>query len=43
MMVESKEGPRQQSRKWPLRVVRFHSDAVDTGWKILPASDWNGD
>ena len=27
----------------PLRVVRFKSQKLDTGWKILPASDWNAD
>lgn len=41
--VETKEGPRQEPRVWPLRVVRFRSGKVDTGWKILPASDWNAE
>jgi hypothetical protein len=41
--VLSKEGPRQVPRKWPLRVVRFQAGPVDTGWKVLPASDWNGE
>ena len=41
--IETKEGPRQERRLWPLRVLRFKSAKVDTGWKILPASDWNGE
>jgi hypothetical protein len=41
--VLSKEGPRQSPRKWPLRVVRFQAGGVDTGWKVLPASDWKGE
>ncbi len=41
--VETREGPRQQPRVWPLRVVRLKTDQVDTGYKILPASDWNGE
>ena len=44
MTIESLEGPRKEVRRWPLRVVRFTtSRGLDTGWKILPASDWNGD
>ena len=44
MTVESLEGPRKEVRRWPLRVLRFTtSRGLDTGWKILPASDWNGD
>jgi len=44
MTVESLEGPRKEVRRWPLRVLRFTtSKGLDTGWKILPASDWNGD
>src|SRR5262249_31921171 len=39
--VESLEGPNKVPRQWPLRVVRFKSAAVDTGWRILPASDWS--
>lgn len=30
-----------ESREWPLRVVRLKTPAHDTGWKILPASDWD--
>lgn len=41
--ILSKEGPAKQPREWPLRVVRFKSAKVDTGWKILPASDWNAE
>lgn len=39
--VESKEGPRQSIRRWPLRVLRFRAGQVDTGWRVLPASDWS--
>lgn len=42
-VVVSKEGPAKQSREWPLRVVRFKAGKIDTGWKILPASDWNAE
>ncbi len=41
--VLSKEGPAKVPREWPLRVVRFRAGKVDTGWKILPASDWNAE
>jgi len=30
-------------RTWPLRVLRIKTAAHDTGWKILPASDWDPD
>ena len=44
MTIESLEGPRKEARRWPLRVLRFTtSRGLDTGWKVLPASDWNGD
>jgi hypothetical protein len=44
LTIESLEGPRKEVRRWPLRVLRFTtSRGLDTGWKILPASDWNGD
>jgi hypothetical protein len=39
--IESLEGPNKVPRQWPLRVVRFRSAEVDTGWRILPASDWS--
>jgi hypothetical protein len=42
-MIESKEGPRQTPRQWPLRVLRFKTGKIDTGWKVLPASDWNAE
>ena len=32
---------RGKTRTWPLRVLRSKTDAYDSGWKILPASDWN--
>jgi hypothetical protein len=41
--VETREGPRQVAREWPLRVLRFRTDTLDTGWRILPASDWSPD
>jgi hypothetical protein len=41
--VQSKEGPRASPRVWPLRVVRFKAGKIDTGWKVLPASDWNAE
>lgn len=41
--VLSKEGPAKTAREWPLRVVRFKAGKVDTGWKVLPASDWNAE
>jgi hypothetical protein len=40
--VETTEGPRKETRQWPLRIVRFTtSGGLDTGWKVLPASDWS--
>jgi hypothetical protein len=42
-VILSKEGPAKQSREWPMRVLRFKAGKVDTGWKVLPASDWNID
>lgn len=41
--VKSTEGASKQERTWPLRVVRFQGGSVDTGWKVLPAADWNAD
>jgi hypothetical protein len=41
--VVSKEGPRQSPREWPLRVLRFSGGGVDTGWKVMPAADWNAE
>ncbi|MFZ9886569.1 MAG: hypothetical protein ACO3JL_03610 [Myxococcota bacterium] len=37
------EGSASSKRAWPLRVLRITSGAYDSGWKILPASDWNPD
>lgn len=37
------EGPAKSKREWPLRVLRFRSERIDTGWKVLPASDWNAE
>jgi hypothetical protein len=42
-LVVTKEGPRQTPREWPLRVLRFKTAKIDTGFKILPASDWNAE
>jgi hypothetical protein len=41
--VLSNEGAAKTPREWPLRVLRFKSSKVDTGWKVLPASDWNAE
>ena len=41
--IETREDPRQVPRQWPLRVLRFRAGRLDTGWKILPASDWNAE
>jgi hypothetical protein len=27
--------------RWPLRIVRFKIAGGDTGWKVLPASEWD--
>ncbi|MGQ0505107.1 MAG: hypothetical protein ACT4TC_07270 [Myxococcaceae bacterium] len=42
-LVQSFEGPRKVPRKWGLKVVRFETDTLDTGWKVLPASDWSAE
>ena len=39
--VVSREGPNKTPREWPLRVLRFRTGKIDTGWKVLPASDWS--
>jgi hypothetical protein len=31
----------KQTRLWPLRVLRIKSAKYDSGWKVLPASDWD--
>lgn len=33
----------KKPRKWPLRVVRFRANYLDTGLKILPAASWNAE
>jgi len=41
-VVESIEGPLKTKKTWKLRVLRLQVDGgFDTGWKILPAADWN--
>ncbi len=40
-IIESSETANPAPRKWPLRVVRFRTDKIDTGWRILSASDWS--
>ncbi len=42
-MIQSVEGAAKTPREWPIRVLRFKSNKLDTGWKILPASDWNAE
>ncbi len=37
--IEEKDGG--SARIWPLRVLRVTSKTYDSGWKILPASDWD--
>jgi hypothetical protein len=39
-VIEEKEAGKP-SREWPLRVLRIKTKAYDSGWKILPASDWD--
>lgn len=41
--VETLEGPRKVALKWPLKVLRFKTAQLDTGWKVLPAADWNAE
>jgi hypothetical protein len=41
--VETVEGSMKKAKVWPLRVVRMRTDTMDTGWKVLPASDWNAE
>ena len=33
----------RKPRRWPLRVVRFRANALDTGLKVLPAASWNAE
>ena len=37
--IEEKDGG--SARMWPLRVLRVTTKNYDSGWKILPASDWD--
>lgn len=37
--IEEKDGG--NARIWPLRVLRVTTKNYDSGWKILPASDWD--
>ena len=40
--IESKDG--RKTKQWGLKIIRFRvDDGFDTGWKILPAADWNPD
>lgn len=41
--IETVEGPRKVPRVWPLRILRFRAGSLDTGWRVLPASDWNAE
>lgn len=43
MKIETVEGREKKSRVWPLRILRLRTDKMDTGWRILPASDWNAE
>jgi hypothetical protein len=40
-VVRSVEGSEKTERKWGLKIVRFKSPGLDTGWKVLPAADWS--
>ncbi len=35
--------PEKKARRWPLRVVRFQANSLDTGLKVLPAANWNAE
>lgn len=39
--IEEKDGGGGAARNWPLRVLRITTKSYDSGWKILPASDWD--
>lgn len=42
--VEVMDGPLKTKKTWPLKILRLKvGDDFDTGWKILPAADWNPD
>ena len=33
----------KKPRRWPLRIIRFRTDQLDTGLKVLPAASWNAE
>ena len=37
------EKAKGNTRVWPLRVLRITTGTFDSGWKILPASNWDPD
>lgn len=39
--IEEKDPSGGALRTWPLRVLRVTTKTYDSGWKILPASDWD--
>lgn len=39
--IEEKDPGGGAARTWPLRVLRITTKTYDSGWKILPASDWD--
>jgi hypothetical protein len=39
--IEEKD--KGKTRIWPLRVLRITANDFDSGWKILPASNWDPD
>jgi hypothetical protein len=39
--IEEKDPGGGASRIWPLRVLRVTTKTYNSGWKILPASDWD--
>jgi hypothetical protein len=41
--VETFEGPRKVQRRFALKLVHFKAPNIDTGWRVLPAADWNAD
>jgi hypothetical protein len=38
--IEERENGKQ-TRLWPLRALRIKTKSYNSGWKILPASDWD--
>lgn len=39
--IEEQDTSGGAPRIWPLRVIRITTTVYDSGWKILPASDWD--